>query len=229
MRIIIFTDSLGRPRPDISDLEKTDYEDVYGYKLKKEFVNKHEVELIYIESLDTEDAIHWSQRMVAFRKPDLVIFQIGINDCAPRLFKKNTKSILFNKSFRKITFDFFLKAISYLRFLITKTRKLVYVNKKDYKNNFYIILDEILKYNNNCKFFCISIAKSDILDKKSFNYNKNIIEYNKILLEIFEDGYIEINDIIIKNGLISDNIHLTIKSHEVLFDVIKNKIKELEK
>lgn len=50
MRIIIFTDSLGRPRPNIADLEKTVYEDVYGYKLKKYFLHKHEIELIYISN-----------------------------------------------------------------------------------------------------------------------------------------------------------------------------------
>lgn len=229
MRIIIFTDSLGRPRPNIADLEKTVYEDVYGYKLKKYFLHKHEIELIYIESLDTQDVIHWSQRMVAFRNPDLVVFHLGINDCAPRLFKKNANSIVYNKLFRKITFDLFLKLISYFRFQITKIRKLVYVNKQEFKDNFYTMIDEILKYNSNCKFLCISIAKSDVLNKKSFNYNSNIIEYNKILLEIFNDGYIEINDIISKNGLISDHIHLSIKSHEVLFEIIKNKIQELEK
>jgi lysophospholipase L1-like esterase len=229
MRIIIFTDSLGRPRPDISDLEKTVYEDVYGYKLKEYFLYKHEIELIYIESLDTQDAIHWSQRMVAFRNPDLVIFHIGVNDCVPRLFKKNTNSIIFNKLFRKITFDFSLKLMSYFRYSITKIRKLVYVDRKDFKTNFSIMCDEILRYNNNCKFFCVSIAKSDKLDEKSFNYNKNIIDYNKVLSEIFQNGYIEINEIINKNGLISDHIHLTIKSHKVLFEIIKNKIQELEK
>lgn len=227
MRIIIFTDSLGRPRPDISERERTYYKDVYGYKLKQNFKKEHDIELVYIESLDTEDAIHWSQRMVAFREPDLVIFQIGINDCAPRLFKKNTQSIVFNKYFRKITFDFFLKFISYFRYEFTKLRKLVYVTKDNYEKNIDIMCKEIQKYNSNCKFIYISTAKSDILDKKSYNYNKNIDEYNLILKEKFNKNYIDINNLILNDGLISDNIHISKESHEKLYIALKNKIGEL--
>jgi lysophospholipase L1-like esterase len=226
MRILIFTDSLGRPRPDILNTEKTLYKDVYGYKLKEYFKNKHDIELLYIESLDTEDAIHWSQRMVAFREPDLVIFHLGINDCVPRLFKKGSRNIIFNTLFRKVTFDLFLKLYSYFRFFITKIKKIVYVDKKNFKNNFKLIIDEIKKYNSNVNFMGISIAKSDILDKKSFNYNKNIIDYNIVLKDIFQDNYIEINDIINEHGLISDHLHLTKKSHKKLFEVISNKIEE---
>lgn len=228
MRIIIFTDSLGRPRPDILESERTYYKDVYGYKLKKNFKFEHEIELIYIESLDTEDAIHWSQRMVAFREPDLVIFQIGVNDCAPRLFKKNTRCIIFNEYFRKITFDFFLKLISYFRYSFTKLRKLVYVSKENYEKNINTICDEILKYNSKCKFIYISTAKSDNLDKKSYHYNQNIEEYNLILKNKFKENYIDINSLISKNGLIFDNIHLNKESHEKLYQVLKNKIGEVD-
>ncbi len=226
MRIIIFTDSLGRPRPDLRKEEKTVYEDVYGYKLKKYFKN-HEVELLYIESLDTQDAIHWSQRMVAFREPDLVVFHLGINDCVPRLFKKGSRNIIFNPFFRKITFDFFIKLFSYFRYSITKVRPIVYVDKKSFYSNFQCIIKEIQKYNKDVEFMAISIAKSDIHNKKSFAYNENIISYNKILEKIFKKNYIEINEIVDKYGLISDNLHLTKESHHEIFKVLKVKIEEI--
>ena len=228
MRIIIFTDSLGRPRPDLNDQDCTYYEDVYGYKLKQYFEND-EVELLYIESLDSEDAIHWAQRMVAFRAPDLVVFHLGINDCAPRLFKKGSKSILFNPFFQKITFNIFVRAISYFRKIFTKIRPLVYVDKKDFKNNFEEIITEIKKYNSKVEFISISIAKSDYLDSRSFNYNKNVIEYNKILKEIFKKNYIEMNDIISEDGFISDHVHLTKEAHHKLYEILKQKIKELKR
>jgi len=228
MRIIIFTDSLGRPRPDISDNNKTYYKDVYGYKLKKYF-NKDEIELLYIESLDTEDAIHWSQRMVAFREPDLVLFHIGINDCVPRLFNKGNKSIMFIPLFQKITFNFFIKLFSYFRYFITRIRPNVYISREDFYKNFWKIINEIKKYNKNTKFIAIGIAKSDIQNKKSFGYNRNIIEYNNILKEIFKENYIEINNIVYTHGLISDNLHLTKESHQELFEVLKNKIEEIKK
>ena len=229
MRIIIFTDSLGRPRPDMNEADRTFYSDVYGYKLKEYFKCKHDIELLYIESLDTEDAVHWSQRMVAFREPDLVIFHLGINDCVPRLFKKGNKSIIFNTFFRKITFDFFLKLFSYFRYKITKLRPIVYVKKDDFYKNFQKIIFEIKKYSKDVQFISIGISKSDILNKKSFSYNKNVEEYNKILKQIFEEGYVEINNITEKYGFISDNLHLTKESHSALYEVLKVKIEEITK
>ncbi len=228
MRIVIFTDSLGRPRPDILDNEKTHYEDIYGYQLKKYFENKHDVELLYIESLDTEDAIHWSQRMVAFREPDLVIFHLGINDCVPRLFNKGNRNIIFNPMFRKITFDFFIKLFSYFRYFITKVRPIVYVDKNSFYHNFQSMIKEIKRYNSETKFIGISIAKSTFHNQKSFGYNQNILEYNQILKKVFKENYIDINDIVDKNGLISDNLHLTKKSHLALFKILKNKIEVLD-
>ena len=227
MRIIIFTDSLGRPRPDLLDNQKTVYEDVYGYRIKKYFEDKNEVELIYIESLDSIDAIHWSKRMVAFRCPDLVIFHLGINDCVPRLFKKNSKSIILNSFFRQFTFNFIFKTMVYFRYLITRLRPLVYVQEKEFSENFLIMIDEIKKYNNRCQFMCISIAKSDLNDKKSFNYNQNVDNYNQILKSIFLKNYIEINTIMSNKGLISDNVHLSKESHKELFVVVKDAIEGL--
>ena len=108
-RIVILSDSLGRPRPDLEGNDKTEYNDVYGMILKNGLRNYFDVDICYIESLDSIDAIFWSERMVAFRMPDIVIYHLGINDCAPRLFKKNSKSILLNDHFRYITKDLFLR------------------------------------------------------------------------------------------------------------------------
>ncbi len=228
MRIIIFTDSMGRPRPDLMGNEKTYYKDVYGYKIKEIF-REDDVELLYIESLDSEDAIHWSQRMVAFREPDLVIFHLGINDCVPRLFKKRGNNIILNTFFRKITFDFFLRLFSYFRYTITKLRPLVYVTPDDFYQNFQTMMNEIKRYNKNVKFICIGIAKSDLQNSKSFSYNTNIEKYNAILLEIFQENYIDINNIVKRHGLISDNIHLTKESHHELFSILKKKIEDIKK
>lgn len=228
MRIIIFTDSMGRPRPDVPNGDKTSYNDVYGYKLK-EYFSKDEVELLYVESLDTQDAIHWSQRLVAFREPDLVIYHLGINDCAPRLFKKGSRNIVFHPLFRKVTFDSFLKLFAYFRYFITKVRPIVYVDKDNFHQNIKDMIAEVKKYSSGVQFIGIGIAKSDTQNKKSFGYNQNIIEYNEILSTIFKENYIEINTVIDKHGLVSDNIHLTKESHQGLFEVLKSRIEVLKK
>lgn len=230
MRIIIFTDSLGRPRPDINQDEATEYEDTYGYKVKKHFANNHDIELLYIESLDTIDAIHWSQRMVAFRRPDIVIFQIGINDCAPRIFKKKSNSIFLNKKFNKITFNLFMKFIGTYRFYLTKVLNRTYTSPQEFRRNFSIIISEIKKYNINARFITISIAKtSNSLSKRSYNINNNINTYNAILKDIFINSnyYVDVNDISSCETLtISDGIHLTKETHKKLAEILKKNINE---
>jgi len=227
MRIIIFTDSLGRPRPEINGPDKTEYEDTYGYKIKNYFKDTHDVDIIYIDSLDTDDAIYWSQRMVAFRRPDIVVYHLGINDCVPRLFKKKSKSIILNPFFRKVTFDFFLKALSYLRYPITKYIKIVYVKEQKFKKNIVNMINEVRKYNSNCLFLNIGIMKSSKNNKKSYGYNQNIDDYNNILKSIFKENYIDINEVIQDTGLISDGVHLSNESHDKLYIFLRKKLEEL--
>jgi lysophospholipase L1-like esterase len=225
MRIVILSDSLGRARPDIEEMERTLYEDVYGYKLKKNFYSD-EVELCYIESLDTEDAVFWSQRMVAFRRPDIVIYHLGINDAVPRIFKKGSRSILKNSLFQKISFNIVLRFISRYRYNFTKFVKKTYVSMEDTKNNFLKMTTEVKQYNSRAIFIGISIAKtSKKIEEISYGINTNITKYNLILKDVFGDNYIEINELLPnKELLISDGIHLTINAHDKLFNKIKEHV-----
>ncbi len=226
MKIIIFSDSLGRPRPDIHLSESTEYEDVYGYLLKEHYKILHEIEIIYIDSLDTNDAIYWSQRMVAFRRPDCVIFHLGLNDCVPRLFKKNSKSLLLNPFFRKVSFDLFLRFMSRFRHFFTFVRKITYVSQKDFRKNLIEIKKEIEFYSQECKFICILIAKSTKQDSRSFSYNKNIEKYNLIFSEIFQDT-LDVNNVLVEDDFISDEIHLTKQGHIKIFEQLKISIDRL--
>lgn len=222
MRIIILSDSLGRPRPDISEKERTTYKDTYFYKVKEHFRGVHDVDIFYIESLDTQDAIFWSQRMVAFREPDLVIYHLGINDCVPRIFKKGSRSLLLDSWFRKLTRDLFMKIIHKYRFFITRLIRKTYTDKKKFKLNMLKMLDDVRIYNREVKFLCISIAKaSNELNSRSFGVNENIESYNQILKNIFKDGFVDVNNLLpSKELLISDGIHLTKKAHNLLGDKI---------
>lgn len=230
-RIIILSDSLGRARPDIQLKDRTRYCDTYGYILQKVLINKYIVEICYIESLDSIDAIFWNQRMVAFREPDIVIYHIGINDCAPRLFKKNSSALILKPFFRKFTCDLFLRILSYYRSFFTKLVRKVYVDKKTFKENIKTMIQEVKKYNPNCKFFCITIAMGDELYvKKSPDINKNIREYNKILKDCFSGRCIDINEIVKLNDMhISDGVHLSKKAHkqlaEHLLKILENEFK----
>lgn len=227
MKIIIFSDSLGRPRPDIHLSESTEYEDVYGYLLKEHYKALHDIEIIYIDSLDTSDAIFWSQRMVAFRRPDCVIFHLGLNDCVPRLFKKNSRSLLLNPFFRKVSFDLFLRFISRFRHFFTFIRRITYVSQKDFRKNLIKIKKEIELYNLECKFICILIAKSAKQNSRSCGYNKNIEKYNFIFSEIFQNT-LDVNNVLVEDDFISDDIHLTKQGHIKIFNHLRNLIDRLK-
>lgn len=222
MRVIIFSDSLARPRPE-SKQSTTEYEDTYGYKLKKHFLN-HEIEIIYIDSLDTIDAVYWNERMVAFRRPDLVFYHLGVNDCAPRIFKKNSRSILLKPWFRKVTFNFFMKAISILRRHLVRSlcRNKVYVKKSLFQKNLVKMMADVKLYSHECEFHFISIASQpNWLERKSPGFNRNSLEYNEIIKKIAGKNFHDVDNYFScepEDYLIYDGIHFTKESHNKLFD-----------
>jgi lysophospholipase L1-like esterase len=227
MRIVVFSDSLGRPRPDLDDLNKTRYKDVYGYILKNYMQGRHEVELCYVESLDSEDAVFWGQRMVAFREPDLVIFHFGINDAAPRLFKKNSKNIILNQWFRKLTKDIFMRILNKYRYFFTRLFPKTYISLPDFRKNIQQIMEEITKYSPNADFYAVSICRvPEFLETRSWQYNQNINNYNSILGELFGTNFIDINQLVKPEKLlIRDGIHLTAFAHGILAAYLCEKIK----
>jgi lysophospholipase L1-like esterase len=226
--IVIFSDSLGRPRPDIATEEATRIDDVYGSMLKKHYCGEKDVELLYVESLDTDDAIFWSQRMVAFREPDLVIFQIGINDCAPRLFKKKSGSLLLKPWFQKITHNVGVRFLSRYRYFFTKLRPSVYVKKDRYISNLREMCSEISKYSPRCDFVFLTIANvSPSLNERSYNYSENIRSYNEALLATFPN-VIKVEPVSGESILIGDGVHLTKKYHAQLAEILIEKIRSME-
>jgi lysophospholipase L1-like esterase len=224
-KLVILSDSLGRPRPDLSVAEATEYEETYGYLLREKLGDEWIVDICYVESLDSIDAKFWAERMVAFRRPDIAILHLGINDCAPRVFKKNARPIIYSEFFKKITFNFFAKLVNRFRYHLTKFNKLVYVSSEDYIANLESIKESILKYSPDCKITFVGIADtSDANDKRSYNYRKNIALYNKVLKEFYVDNYIDVNTIPQDKLIISDGIHLTKYAHQELAKTIFNRL-----
>jgi len=229
-KIIIFTDSLGRPRPDLDRSESTEYEDVYGYKVR-EYFSKVLVELLYVESLDSDDAIFWNKRMVAFKRPDIVVYHLGINDCVPRLFKKNSKSVLLRPFFQKITKNISLRLISKFRRHIIRALPLkVYVEKDRFQKNLIKMINDVKEFSPECTFLCLSIAgQTKFMENKNPGVTANTKEYNKVLKAIFKENYIDIDDLIKRapeKYLISDGIHFNKDTHN---KIAQELIKRIEK
>jgi lysophospholipase L1-like esterase len=231
MRIVIFSDSMARARPDLDEQNRTYYSDTYGVLLRQKIVPHHEVDIVHIESLDTSEGEYLVNPYVSFKNPDIVIFQIGINDCAPRIFKKNSflaKLIYENKLFEKITLNLIPRLINKYRYEITKMFKSSYVDIDLYEKNYNRMIEKIKLLNPNCKFYVISILNSsEKLSKKSFGIQNNIDKYNKRLKFLFKENYIDINEIKFKNIFINDGVHVTKEMHQLIFNKVYKHIKGL--
>ena len=193
--------------------------------MKKKLERTHDVELIYVESLDSEDAIFCGERMVAHREPDIVIFHFGISDCAPRLFKKSSNSILLNSVFRRLTGDVFLKFLSKFRLYFTKIRPLVYIGLEDFIPNINRIEDEVRRWSPDCEFYFVGISDSQKMDNKSYNYNANVSRYNKAISEKYQEKFIDADNMA-GNGnlLISDHVHFNKEMHFEPFKVLQERL-----
>lgn len=236
MRIVIFSDSLGRPHPELPDPERTEYEDTYGYKLRRRLAPAHEVEICYSGSMDSERAAanHLSRDQVAFRRPDIVILHLGINDCAPRIFKKGQRHIIFRDWFPKRVRWAILRLIHRFRRPLTQYifRGRVHVPIHEFQRNLHKIQEVIKNYSPSCHFLALSIVPTfPSLAQRSYNFNVNVARYNEVLHEVFGEDYIDLETLLggePEEYLVSDGIHLTPKSHAIIAEHLFKRIKEFQ-
>ena len=225
-KLVILSDSLGRPRPNIDAHDKTEYEDTYGYILREKLGPNWIVDICYVESLDSQDALMWCERMVAYRRPDVAILHFGINDCAPRVFKKDSRPIIYNSIFKALTFNIFAKVVFRFRYQLTRLRKLVYTKPQDFISNLKSMKKTILEFAPDAKVFIVNIAKTTQFNNaRSFGFNVNIDQYNTALEKEFNIQLININSDTPEKVLIKDGIHLTKPAHQKLADLLETAIK----
>lgn len=230
-RVVVFGDSLPRPRPDLDSHEATEYEDTYAYIVRERLRGTADVEISYVESLDTNDAVHWSQRMVAFRRPDVAVYHLGINDCSPRIFRKNSHSLLLRPWFRKATADVGVRVLSRMRPWLTRVRPLVYTTPEKFEQNLAAMVGEAREYSPRVFTIGISIALAGPeVASRSHGIQENIARYNGILARSF-DAFLDVNELVGPERLhISDGVHLTHEAHQALakalLDLIEARLSE---
>lgn len=229
MKIIILSDSLGRARPDLDELNRTESHDVYVTRIIKYFGSNAEANVLYIETSDSQDALLWTLEKAHTHEVDVVITHIGINDAVPRIFNKNSGSMLLHPWFRRITRDLFIRILHRNRFLVTKLIPKTYTTQLKFRNNLNEMLAEFKKYNPQVSHFGISICLAgDGLAKRSYNINKNIDQFNRVLEEVFKENYIEMNGLVpVGRLLINDDIHLTKEAHTQLANILISRLETI--
>jgi acyl-CoA thioesterase-1 len=219
MRIILIGDSLLMSRP----ADHIFYEDTYGYLVMKALPYDE----VIIRGRYSNDTSIQAKRDnlicdLEYYNPDVVCIQLGIVDCAPRIFSKRDCSVVSSLPV-KIKKPL-IKFLSKRRLLLTKYFPKVYVKINDFEKNMQIILNSIIK----CKALpiLINIPKTSERNvQRSSNYLLNIKKYNKVLDDLTSRNNcasVDLYNIIDKNPeyLWTDGIHLSKEGSKALAEEI---------
>lgn len=209
MRILFLTDSLSLPR--VNEEEIVLYEDTYLRKLREEFKN-HTIVDSAIGGATIKDLYVQVFYYKSF-KPDLVIIQSGIVDCAPRAYKKTEKKIL-------VKLGIISKLKNLTRFL-RKNRGYTLTKMTLFDN--YLSL--IKKSFENTPLYSLGILEaSDEYETIVPGIKNNIRKYNTILEK--HTTYINNSDIPFK-AIMNDHHHLNKYGHQLIYNKLNIIIKKM--
>ena len=206
-RILLLTDSLAMPR---EEPELTLYEDTYPYLLRKKYEVFQFSKGGGLMKEFVEQTFYYNQ----FR-PDIVILQIGIVDCAPRAFSKFEEEV-FNSN---RLFCFLRRKLSQtgLTKRIRNIRRISWTSKDDFSRGCIFLQGKF----SHSKVFALSIVPSTTeYEEKVPGISKKISEYNDILKSVFKSNYIDLSEIP-SDGIMSDHHHLTAKGHLFVYEKIE--------
>jgi acyl-CoA thioesterase I len=223
-RIVILGDSLGMPTGN----GEVEYEDTYPYLLTN-IVTNCEVISRHRRTNDTSKQLNNQNFFddIEMLKPDFLVVHLGIVDCAPRIFSRFQNaivSILPSVIRRRV-----LRVVSNFRYSMTKLNNKTYVKKNKFKENVEKIVDISNMMSVQLLFIEILIT-SEENNAKSYNFNKNIIEYNNIIRVASRPEHVRLIRYPSQNDyLLRDGIHINKKGNEFLANKINEQVGQLIK
>jgi len=214
-RVVVVSDSLSMPRPD--ELIALQFEETYPYLLTKELNNEYEVinrgkrsNTIIDQCIDQN-----IYDDILFFFPKFVVVQLGIVDCAPRLFSKR-----FGK--------YIIGQFSRHRLFLTKHFLIQDVPINKFSNLYDYLLSTIIEFGSIPITVNISRTSSHN-ESRSYNFQQHIENYNRIILEtanrhkaIHIDMYFESEN---NEILFPDGIHYNHLGSEIVANKIASEIK----
>lgn len=226
-KIVIIADSLSLPRPESHG--NIPYEETYPYLLDVSLRNQLGTNAPIIMEKGkrgrtiTEVVDDW-QEYVSWRKPDIVIVQAGIVDCAPRVFLPNQRDFVGRIRIRFIR-EILLKLVSKYRRMIIKTcPNKVYTPLPIYRDA-ATKLTELAKQDNVQALIFINIVfPPDFLESKSPGFQENVRLYNEALEQCkAKPGVyvVDLNGLFREQGnaeghLLYDGHHLSVEGNRCL-------------
>lgn len=206
-KLLVISDSVAAAR---HEPEVTYWEDTYAYLLSAEYsVYQHSVGGARIRDLDEACLAYLRQ----FR-PDIVILQCGIVDCAPRAYKWIEERIFEVYWFPRKIRNLISKTIT-TRNLRSK-RRVVYTPI----NHFKVCCEEIRNTFSLAQVFCIGILPpSEEYENVNPGISTNVHKYNEVLKLVFGTHFIDVATIP-KEGIMSDLHHLNKIGHQYVYEQI---------
>jgi lysophospholipase L1-like esterase len=224
--VLLFTDSLGMPRDFLPPRDRTTYEQTYPAIVRGLLADRADVEVVSSIGLDSQAAVYWAKFQVYPRRPTVLVLHLGVVDCAPRVFKKDSPSILVRPWFLRLTRGYTIRLIHELRPLICRLRKLVYVGEEEFERNLAELRDRVAALRTDSRILAVAISdKPKRLEWRSPGYRANVARYNRALQRVFGAGFVDVNSLLpLEDQLISDGIHLTPQAHELLAGALAERV-----
>lgn len=234
-RIVIIGDSLSQ----IRFLENIQLENIYQYFLQNSLNNTYVVN--YGVPSNTSRICSSTSAInnhILATNANFYIIQLGIVDCAPRIFNKYEKKIFEFLTFFPFVGKIVQKFVSYLgkkRKFLTKVRKNVMVEIDEFEKNLKKIIDNINKTSNCEKVFFINIAYPSLTVQNEYtNILDNIDKYNEIFNKLkkdYENIYIiDLYEFTKSNqdALLADGMHINEVGHSFIAKEILSLIENKE-
>ncbi len=233
--MLILADSLCLVRPEDHILET----DLYPYKIQSAL--PQQLYVISKAKKNNTSAIENADEAYIYHQKatncHYAVIALGIVDCSPRLFSKTTKKILACMSeipFIKKVAHGYIKFKSRYRYQLTKQNPLTEVSKIDYENNIKSIIKKLKLHNPIEHIFLINIAyPGKYLIERSYGIEKNIMDYNNVLINIAKEeniSIVNVYDFTHKNPkyILDDGHHISSEVHDFIAEKITSFFKHKE-
>jgi len=217
-KILVITDSVSMPRQGI------DYEDTWIYLFKK----KHpELDII---DRPARGAI--SRRLVTeggggfdlleAYMPGFIILQLGLAECAPRLFKKTGLEYYFMNKILSPALR--IKYINYVKKKRSRKQELAEATPDEFRNNLEKFIQRCVKCNTKVLYIKI-LRATDLYISKSPDIQESIDLYNNIIDEIASkydnlETISPVNENIDVNSICLDELHITKEGNKIYFKAV---------
>lgn len=167
--------------------------------------------------------------------PDVVVLQLGVVDCLPRLLtelQRRLVAISSRFSITKILANRYVAYLSRRRLQITKKRPMSLVSREAFERNCRLIQSILIHDNPDVRFVVIDIpCPASSLSEKSYGADELVAEYNSILRRIFDarkSRFVDLYETTRCNPalLLPDGYHLNSGGHDFIFLSVKKILDE---